>query len=125
MVGAKAIAIALAAMATVSTASSSITIPPSCIYPFEGELIPLVLPVSFILEECNFIGKEFNYQPLVNPLGQLVIGCAVGGKSDPDMPDLCFVVLNGTIDDYYHELAHCNGWPAYHPSNFICNKKEN
>lgn len=102
---------------------SNIYIPPNCIYPFEGELISTTLPIPFILEQCNFIGQQFGYAPIVNKPGNITLGCSIGGKSDPNMQNLCYVVLDGTTDTYNHELAHCNGWPASHPVWYKCVKE--
>lgn len=100
-------------------------IPPNCIHPFDGELIPIgPLPVSDIIGECNLIGKQFGYKQLTNPPGKVTYGCSIGGKDDPQLLNTCYIVLDGTIDTYNHELAHCNGWPADHPAWFSCEKKK-
>ncbi len=81
-------------------------------HPFKGTLIEESLPRKDVMKLCPRLLDQFEIP------GEVTRGCSILVR-----PDVCIVIYidepyHGTLPEAVkrHELGHCNGWGADHPS---------
>jgi hypothetical protein len=74
----------------------------------ERAIIEEIAPVEVVAKQCLEWSVKYHFAP--PPAGQRFLGCMLQWQ------DRCKVLRIDREDVRVHELAHCAGWPADHPS---------